>query len=232
MEKGKILTLFENAYIENPTVVFGSSTFAVIEMLTKGMLPSAKMDHLWDGSPDESQRAIHFIPRKKAFENHPVYSKIEKYLGKKEMHEEGIFYAEYAEQEDFMRALCGYWPRDIGPEEIYPDHDNIFSEFFGRPISPAHYSLEDLRREGVNIEAIQDFGLENLREEHKKMRGVIVGLNSGILEKRIDNNLERDPNEVDIWMPEGLDIKYVSYVLPLGSREKIKMAEFTRALKD
>jgi len=254
MKRYEAIKLIERADTEIPAMVLGISVESAIELLKKDVLPAERMCRAEMDGGNYWDYFLHFVARKEAFKNHPLYSKIQESLDKEELHESVRGYADIEQQEEFMKQLCGgYWAIDICPEEIIPDYRGHGEK--------AIFSLEDLAKEGVNVRPIKEYGLKRLGQTLKDMNGVIIGINEWIFENPIKADTEipwKEPNEdytdpfvamarqtalnkrnsgkigadeIIVGLSKGLDIKYVSYILPLGLREESKLMEAINKLE-
>ncbi|MDI6721053.1 MAG: hypothetical protein QMD85_01590, partial [Candidatus Aenigmarchaeota archaeon] len=59
-----------------------------------------------------------------------------------------------------------------------------------------------------------------------------VGTNDRIFELDIEDGCDDPGEEVMIHLPEGLDIKYIQYIHPIGKPEKKALYDFIETLSD
>jgi hypothetical protein len=210
--KQKALHLLEEVSSQGcPVLVHGTSVEAVIELLSNGRLPPSRGCKVL---PDHHMNRgyLYFVPRKKSFVNHPLYDKIKIDLDGSALRNEVRHDAENNQGVDYLRQLFGYWPLGFNSDDFT--------------------DLDGLQEEGVDIEKIEKYGLDRLESDLEKRKGVVIGINEKIFELKIEDGSDDPGEEVMIYLPEGLDIKYVHYICPMGELERKALRDFIQILHD
>ena len=232
MDKKHSLFLLESAINEgNPALVHGTSTVTAMHLLSKGRLPSYSLEQYKRRikTRKELEYLIHqrnhpayngylfFNPRKKSFTNNPLYDKIKLDLDGSGLIDEVEPYASGQEQTQFMKQRFGYWPFTLEPWELGRLFDNSEYSDFERQV---------LREAGLDLSKIQRLGIKEILEELDRRKGVVIGVNERIFEKNIEDGHDDPGQEVMIYLPHGLSLRYVQFIHPLGPLEKRILRSF------
>ena len=193
---------------EEPVLLRGTSVEKVIDMLSTGRLVSRT-----EGNSERpaDNGYMFFIPNKRAFEGHDFYDEIDIDYDVPGLEREAGYCARVSQQIEFLKQVFGDWPAKYHVEELEA------------------MEFEKLMKAGVNIYKIDEYGgLGKLLSDAKGKKGVVIGINRKIFELDIEQGCDEPGQEAMIYVPNGLDIKYVLYVKPMGSEEKAKLDEFIR----
>lgn len=202
MDKEFVLGLLESK--KTPALVHGTCVEAVMQLLSKGRLPSS----LYNGCLDHPafNGYLFFTPRKKSFENHPLYEKI-KVDWDARVERDAKSYAKHIQQRVYLKGLFGDWPWDVDPTE---------------------FGLARSRVPG--FDKLKEPELASLKRSLDRLRGVVIGLDGKALELRLEDGCDEPGYEVMAYLPEGLDIKYVSYISPKGRWERDRLYKLVNSI--
>jgi hypothetical protein len=213
--KERALSLLEEDVSNEELTVLthGTSVEAVIEMFKTGKLPPSFTPNLRDLHGDQGY--LFFLPRKRSFRDHYLHEKIEINVSGSKLEEGVKCYAQANQGKRFLIDTLGFWPQYVEPEELPPC---------------GNWTLENLKKEGVDTDIILDYGLGKLNFEIRKRFGVCLGINREIFELQIEDGSDVPGGEVMISLPEGLDLKYVKYIFPFGELEEESIYSFIENL--
>jgi len=219
LDKKTIEKLIEkgNQETRNPVMVHGKCVEAIEIMLSTGYLPSSysfgRSKHPGDNG------YLFFHPRKSAFQNHSLYEVLyTDEWGTNEIEIQSSYYAMSKQWHETMKRKCvglGYeWDLDFSAVGFMDDIDVID---FGPPLedSFAYY-----------LETLPETEIKKIKDELWCQKGVMLGINSDVFELKIEQGVDEPHHEVRIYLPEGLNIKYVDYIKPLGDYEQGKLSDF------
>ncbi len=207
---------------EEIALLHGTSTEMVLKMLETGKLPTGitnvtkDLEILLKNHPT-TNNYLYFFANKEAFANHPFYNQITHRKNELKLFENATFYAGENEMESYLRNLLGFWSYDLGIEEAL---ERIYCE--------GDWDL--LQKQGINTQKIKEYGINKLLRELKQLKGTVLGINLKALELPIEDGSDAPGEETMIYLPKGLDIKYIGYIQINGEYEKRKLAEFVKLL--
>ncbi len=210
-DKALELLVSRKDYTHSPVLVHGTSVQAVLRLFEEERLPTSLGRNYLPQHP-LNKGYIFFMPRKRAFVNHPFYDMLDE---NPELHdlpdleEVVIGYAHMSEEWTFLVNKFGNWPSEVGFDELYAAYTNKNTEI-----------LQELIEEGVNLKEVEKYGFKKLDSEVKQRKGVVIGLNKNVLKLNIEDGYDQPGYEVMIHLPNGLDISNVQYVRPLGTLEQ------------
>lgn len=203
ISKKQALYLLEDAFkTDGLTMTHGTSVESTITLLQTGNLPSSFERN---GNHPCNKGYLFFVPRKRSFVDHPLFDDIEIDLDTLELESRVESYADNVQGRRFLMDTLGYWP---------PKHSCDTFEPYG------NLSLEVLKSDGVDTESMIRYGLKQLYKDVTARKGVCIGINRNIFEFYIENGCDDPGDEVMIYLPEGLNIKYVHHIFPLGELEE------------
>lgn len=195
---------------DDTALVHGTSVEACLALIQKGRLQKEYFS-TFKPTPRESDY-LFFMPNIRFFRegNHPLCERIKglQYFG--DALHEGEVYAKSCAFEHFLAFQLGESPKICYPE--YRDYDE----------EPVTRFLRQAKRKGI-----LEIHARNLLQEAGKRKGVLLGIGEKVFDFEIlpAKDLE---DEVCIFLPEGLDGKYVNGIVPLGNIERKLLEEFYR----
>jgi len=206
MDKTRAQYLLFEAYEREgfPAFVHGTSVAAVEILLKTGRLPPGLGSKI-PGLPPAAGY-LYFVPRSEAFVGHQLAPQISRNLTMARIDEDAEIYAGIQERELHLSEILG---------EPVPVGVDTFDLMRGLE------SSRELRSLGVDVKKLQQHGLRKLRRELGERKGVILGINKGLLELKLERGDPGARDEVKVYLPSGLDEKYVQYILPIGKREEV-----------
>jgi len=219
MEKKRALYLLNEGYKAGErdiALVHGTSTATVMEIM--------KIDKLPAGALRKSAGYIYFYPIREHMRNFDFYDSLKKSLGIKLAEDLAAAVAGVNECYMYFNKLFGFphWEIPSFGEMQYGDIRN----------------KEDLWKIIVKIKAqdrIDKSKLSDILKKSRESNGVVLGINKEILTGEAVK-IEIDPDEysvpngnklaVRMFLPNGLDEKYLQYIFPLGRREEEELRNF------
>ncbi len=191
---------------EETVLVHGTSIETVLALLKKGRLEKESFTSKKLRTSEEDY--LFFMPTTEHFQRreHPLFLRIQKlkYFG--DTLAEAETYAKDCAFEHYLTSQLGEKPYvHLGDYDL----DYVFDRY-----------LRQARGKGFSEAKARDMVREAL-----KRKGVLLGIDEKIFELKIEPAFD-EKDEVCICLPEGLDGKYVSGVLPLGKIEKKLLEEF------
>ncbi len=106
----------------------------------------------------------------------------------------------------------GFLPENIG--ELYPPI---------RDESVQKFLMPEMEKKGYD----QDY-VDQLKKELSQRKGVIIGIDKRIFELKIKKGKDEPEQEVCLYLPNGLDIKYINGIKPLGEIERKIIEDYSR----
>ncbi len=219
MNKQRTLHLLNEGFNEGEreiALVHGTSTASLMDVMRHGFLSSGK------GKRNEGY--IYFHPVSEHVKKFNFYSSL-KNLGLKSAEELAIGAAKTNEEYAYFNNLLGFQHWDM-------------------PLFEGRIQYGDIENEDELWKIIVEMGadkridkskLKNILQESSECAGVLIGVNK-IAVQDFQDKLEIDPEDamvpegkkcaVRLYLPEGLDEKYLQYVFPLGKREDKIIREF------
>lgn len=211
--------LIEEGYDESEVaLIHGTSLSSAISVLNVGRMPGSPSKH-YEGY-------IHFFQVSENFDN--------SFLNAVKFSEQGISEAEsYAFMEAKTNERSWHFNDMLGRGDIYERLDLNGDEDLEYLIQGGFdiQSLRDsLKRYGFSRERSVDFSYYEANRKMKSAKGVVFGFSKGVFELNI--KFEADPGygalngddgiieSVRCYLPEGLSLDYLQYVLPGGEREE------------
>lgn len=220
MNKQRAIYLLEEGFDEgenNIALVHGTSVETVLYLFNSDILP-ASQNQKYKGY-------IYFVPVKKAFKEYPFYKKIKKNNSLLEAEKLASFEAEINQKSSYLNKLIG--------EDFFMKLDGASEHKIKDFIDIIDYSMWDVKKllKNYNRKNLCSFrNLLKICNELDRCNGVILGVHKNILENITEDSLKIDieyktywldePDSIKIYMPKGLESKFIQYICPCGEKEE------------
>lgn len=200
--------------------VHGTSVEAALYLLEKGRLAlepfSTNPFNLWPGY-------LFFTPHVAHFQSHPLAQLLRNgYLGLwRDTLSCTLGAAQYNAQLHFVALKTGHYCGEVMELPFDPS-----AHFPPRTMHPFEQKMLETVISHLALTGMTRNQAMRYLKEANKRKGVLIGIGLKGFELHFEEGHEDPEGEVRIYLPNGLDLKYVSGIMPLGEAEKGLLNDF------